>query len=164
MVELRKNELTITNGLEHYLSTPTRECKVIRQNQTANTPAYPYVTYSIPTPIAQVGGTYSEADDGTQYRTIQQTWSFTVQSDDQDEALRLAIRIHSFFTSAGTVYLADKDISVYRVGGIATRDTLLSIEYEHRNGLDVTFGLLDKIEPDEFFSAGTIDQITFKEV
>ena len=164
MIELRKNEIHITEGLKHYLSTPTRECEIVRQNQIAKVPAYPYVAYTVVNPVVQFGGTLSEADDGTMYRTVQQTWSFTVQSDDQDEALNLAIKIHSFFTSAGIVYLDDGDISVFRVGGISSRDNLLSIEYEHRNGLDVTLGLLYKIAPDEQFSAGTINQITIKEV
>ena len=145
MIENRNNEIIIVDGLSNYLSTDTRPCSVVRQNQTAPIPAYPYVSYTITNPVVTQGGTYSITKDGTRYKRLEQTWSFTVQSDDQDEALNLALEMYDFFAEVARVTLADRNIIVDRVGNITPRDNLLSIEYEYRNGLDVTFGLLHQI-------------------
>lgn len=163
MIDYRKNEIVIVENLKAYLSTDIRPCEVVRQNQVAKTPPYPYVSYTVTTPVSSSGGTYSMAADGTMYRSILQTWSFTVQSDDHEEALALSMRAYDFFTASGLTLLADNGIIVRKVRDITTRDNLLSIQYEYRSGLDVTFGLLYSIEPEsEYF--GTIESNTFKEV
>lgn len=152
-------------GLEAYLSTEARPCKVVRQNQVAPIPDYPYVSYTVTTPVVSPkGGTYSIAPDGTRYRKLEQGWSFTVQSDDADEAMNLAIEMFDFFALSGRVKLADSGIIVNRVGGITARDNLISIEYEHRNGLDVTFGLLHKVANEGKNAYEAIETNTFKEV
>ena len=163
MLELRANEIIIVEALKSYLSTDKRPCEVVRQNQVAEVPPYPYVSYTITTPINTHHGTYSQAEDGTLYKDVLQTWSFTVQSDDQDEAMSLALKIHSFFSVVGVQMLADKKISVHRVQGVTTRDNLLTIQYEYRNGLDVTFGLLFTIDPQEQIFADEIETINLKE-
>lgn len=163
MIDFRKNEITIVERLKKYLSTEVRPCEIVRQNQVAKVPPYPYGSYTVTTPVHARNGTYSRAEDGTLYRTLLQTWSFTFQSDDQEEAISLAMRAYDFFTASGLTLLADNGITVRRVRDVTTRDNLLSIQYEHRNGLDVTFGLLYSIEPDtQYF--GTIESNTFKEV
>ena len=164
MLDHRANEITIVSGLKDYLSTESRPCEVVRQNQVAKIPAYPYVSYTLTTPVSAHSGTYSEAEDGTLYRSILQTWSFTVQSDDQEEALSLAMKIYDFFSAAGVTYLSDKGITVRRVRDVNTRDNLLTIQYEYRNGLDVTFGLLYEISPGEQINRDQIESIKFKEV
>lgn len=164
MLDHRANEITIVGGLKDYLSTESRPCEVVRQNQVAKIPAYPYVSYTLTTPVSAHSGTYSEAKDGTLYRSILQTWSFTVQSDDQEEALSLAMRIYDFFSAAGVTYLADNGITVRRVRDVNTRDNLLTVQYEYRNGLDVTFGLLYEISPGDQINREQIESIKFKEV
>lgn len=163
MIDLRKNEIVIVDGLKNYLSVKNRPCEVVRQNQIVEVPAYPYVSYNQTALLPAHRGTYCEAEDGTLYADVTQTWSFTVQSDDQDEAMALALRMYNFFSAVGVQLLADNDIVVRRVGGVTTRDNLLSIEYEHRNGLDVTFGLLNIITEDEQIFKDVIETYTTKE-
>lgn len=157
MIESRNNEVVIVNGLQKYLSTGERPCQVVRQNQVAPIPAYPYVSYTVTSPVIARGGTYSVSRDGVQYKKMQQTWSFTVQSDDADEAMELGIMMYDFFAVSGVTLLADNGIVVDRVGNVTARDNLLTIEYEHRNGLDVTFGLLSTVSPQD----ETIETVSF---
>lgn len=163
MIDHRRNELIIIEGLKKYLYNEIRPCELVRQNQVAQVPPYPYGSYTVTTPVSASGGTYSHAEDGTWYRSVLQTWSFTFQSDDQEEAMALAMKTYDFFTAAGLTLLSDNGITVRRVRDVTTRDNMISIQYEHRNGLDVTFGLLSSIEPDENYF-GTIESNTFKEV
>lgn len=163
MINHRQNEIVVVEGLKAYLSTHDRPCEVVRQNQVVEVPPYPYGCYTVTTPISGSRGTYSEAEDGTLYRNIEQTWSFTIQSDDQEEALTLALRAYDFFTAAGLILLADNDIAVIRVQPVTNRDNLISIEYEFRKGLDVTFGLLSTIDAAEKVNGGTIENVKFKE-
>lgn len=164
MIDYRENEIVIVESLKSYLSSEFRPCEIVRQNQVAKVPDYPYVSYSVTTPVSESSGTYSENEDGTLYRSILQTWSFTVQSDDQDEAMSLAMRTYDFFTAVGLPHLSDNGITVRRVRDITTRDNLISIEYEYRKGLDVTFGLCYFIKPDAQPYRGEIESNTFKEV
>ena len=164
MIDFRSNEIAIVEGLKNYLSTDDRPCEVVRQNQTAKVPPYPYVSYTVITPASERGGSYSVADDGTRYRNLTQTWSFTAQSDDMEEALTIALHMFDWFSETGRTPLADKGITVRRVGGITPRDNLISIEYEHRCGLDVTFILLHQIAGTGKDARQTIETNTFKEV
>lgn len=157
MIDLRKNEIVIVEGLKDYLSTDLRPCEVVRQNQVAKAPPYPFVSYTVTAPVLEKQGTYCEAEDGSLYMDATQNWSFTVQSDDADEAMALALRVFAYFTAVGLTALADKNITVRRVSGVTTRDNLLTIQYEHRNGLDVTFGVPYTINPDELGGSGVIE-------
>ena len=159
MVDHRQNEIVIVDGLKSYLSSDKRPCEVVRQNQVAEVPPYPYTSYTITTPVSAASGMYSEAADGALYRNILQTWSFTVQSDDQEEALSLAMRMYDFFSAAGVIYLADHNITVRQVRNVTSRDNLISIEYEYRNGLDITFGLLYSIKSDNLVSDERIETV-----
>lgn len=147
MLDYRKIEITIVDSLKDYLNIEGRPFELVRQNQVSEAPPYPYGSYTAITPVSAHAGTYSRAEDGTLYKDILQTWSFTFQSDDQEEALTLAMKAYDFFTAAGLTLLADKGISVRQVRAITTRDNFISVQYEHRNGLDVTFGLLYTITP-----------------
>ena len=160
MLDYRENEIIIVEALRSYLRSKFPTCEVVRQNQISKAPAYPYVSYTVISPVGNHTGTYSETVDGTLYKDILQTWSFTSQSNDQEEAMIISMMIYDFFSALGLVPLADKNITVRRVGNITTRDNLLTIEYEYRNGLDVVFGLLYAITPDN----GVIETMSFKEV
>lgn len=164
MVDHRQNEIVIVESLKSYLSTDERPCEIVRQNQVAEVPPYPYISYTLTTPVSAKAGMYSEAEDGTLYQDILQTWSFTAQSDDQEEALSLAMKMYDFFSAVAITHLADYDITVRHVYNVTTRDNLISIEYEYRNGLDVVFGLLYSIKPDAQPYRGAIETNTFKEV
>ena len=164
MIQHRTNEIAIVEKLRAYLSTEARPCEVVRQNQVAKAPPYPYVSYTVTTPIVDNRGTYCESDDGTLYKNMLQTWSFTLQSDDADEALTLGMKMYDYFSVVGLTPLTDDSINVHRVTNLTTRDNLLTIQYEHRQGLDVTFGLLSVIEPDDQVSKDKIETMKFKEV
>ena len=159
MIDHRSNEIIIVDGLKSYIGV-----EVVRQNQVAEIPPYPYVSYTVTTPLHSRGGTYSQKEDGTMYRSFLQTWSFTSQSDDQEEALTIALKIYDYFTAVGLLHLADNGITVHNVRDVTTRDNMISIQYEYRNGLDVTFGLLHTITPTSEMSENVIETNIFKEV
>lgn len=164
MINHRANEIVIASSLKDYLSTEARPCEVVRQNQVAEIPHYPYVSYTVTTPVTELKGTYNRAEDGSLYRDATQIWSFTVQSDDQDEAMNLGMKMADFFNAAAVVRLWDNGISVRRVTNLTARDNLLTIQYEYRKGLDVTFGLLDVIAPESLIDYNAIETLKFKEV
>lgn len=164
MIKHRKNEIVVVDGLKAYLSTAQRPCEVVRQNQVQAAPCYPYVSYTVSTPLSEHKGTYCKAPDGTLYRDILQTWSFTVQSDDQDEALELGMKMYDYFSAVGLTLLNDNAITVRRVTSLTQRDNLITIQYEYRNGLDVVFGLMYEITPDQQMSEDVIETIEIKEV
>lgn len=161
MIDLRSKEIVIVEGLKKYLTTDTRPCEVVRQNQVAKAPSYPYVSYTPTTLLSGHAGTYSQAEDGTLYKDALLSLSFTVQSDDQDEAMALALRIHAYFTAVAVTFLADNGITVRRVTGITIRDNLISIQYEYRNGLDITFGLVYSITEEDQVHREVIESINF---
>ena len=148
----------IPKGLAGHLGV-----KVIRGNQTAPAPAYDYVSYNVITPVAEFGGTYSEAEDGSYYRAILQTWSFTVHSDDDSRAVALGMKMLDYFTAAGLTQLADSGVTVRRVTGLTQRDNFITTQYEYRKGLDVTFGLLHTITPENMPFDDVIETAEIKE-
>lgn len=142
LLEIAKIEAVIVNSLQEWLtSVNDRQCLVIAANQTAPIPPYPYVSYTITTPATAKGGTYGIDDNLSRFKTVYQTWSFTVQSDKDTESQELAVMLYSFFDLVGRVELQDNNIIVVRTTDITNRDNMLSIEYEYRNGCDVTFAL-----------------------
>lgn len=160
MIDHRKNEIVLVENLKAYLSTGQRPCEVVSQNQVSEIPSYPYVSYTVTTLMGEHKGSYSIAEDGTLYKSVLQTWSFTSQSDDQDEAMSIAMRAYAFFTAHGLAVLSDNGMTVRRVRDVTSRDNLITNQFEYRNGFDVTFGILAKIEPYE----EVIETNEFKEV
>lgn len=116
-------------------------CVCVPSNTTKKMPAYPYISFTVINTAARKG-TYAKATDETGadvlYMTLLQKLSFTAQSDNDAEALEIAMRISDFFAEAKRVELEDIGIVVADVGAITPRDNLLTIEYEYRKGLDVT--------------------------
>lgn len=153
MVELRNQEIIVVDGLQKYLN-----CLVIRANQTAPVPDYPYISYTVITPMGSNNGTWGKYEDGKDRKPYTQTWSFTVQSDDHIESVDLAIKARDWLDHVGTVYLNDNHVIVQQVGNITNRDNLLTIEYEYRNGFDVEFWLFSEVD-DTTDQIGTIDEV-----
>ena len=151
MIEIRANEIEIVEGLKEHLG-----CEVIMANQDSPIPAYPYVSYTVTTLMRANNGTWSEYEDGTKYKEVQQIWSFTVQADNDTESKVVAIDAHNFFDEIGTIYLNDKGIVVQLLGDITNRDNFLTTGYEYRNGFDVTFAFIDEISASEEFIESTI--------
>lgn len=155
-------ERAIINGLQIYLQSKNYECPVILANQTAPIPPYPYISFTITTPVGADMKGYSISDNGTRYKSLTQTWSFTVQSDDDMQALAVAMQAYDWFTLAGNTFLSDNDVVVQRVHNISNRDNLLSIEYEYRRGFDVEFLLIHTLEKADCETAGYINTAEIK--
>ena len=149
----------IVEYLENELSTVNRKCTVVYANQTAPAPEYPYVSYTVITPVEMTNKGYCIDRFGNRYRETLQTWSLTVHSDDYNESYVLTQQMYDFFSTVGNAKMSDDSIVVSKVGGVTNRDNLLSIKYEYCSGFDVTFNLIDKIAVDKYRYDGTIDTV-----
>lgn len=119
--------------------------EVVLANQTVSKPEYPYISFTVTSPMIRTGGTYGRYSDGIDRKPVTQVWSFTVQSQSSDESQTLAQKAFDFFDRFYNA-LAEHNIVVVRIGDITNRDNFLSVEYEYRCGFDVTFGLMNEID------------------
>lgn len=154
MIDFESLRKTVTSGLEKYLG-----CTVRRSNQNKKPPAYPYVSYTVTAPKNVKKGSYGVYEDGFNRKSVTQTWSISVLSDNNDESVELAFKANEWLDHVGTTYLYDNNVRVQSVGSITNRDNVLTIEYEYKNGFDVVFSLEDVVKnPDE--EAGYIEKIS----
>lgn len=160
MIEFEAIERAIRTGLEEYLASKGYTCPVIVANQHSPAPSYPYTSYTITTVKSAHKGTHSVGEDGTRYKQLVQTWSFTVQSDKETEAVAISLHAHDWFDLVGNVYMSDNGIVAQHVGSISGRDNMLSIQYEHRKGFDVDFLLVYAISKEDSENAGYIESAT----
>lgn len=148
MIQTRQIQKTLIGALEEYCA-----CYFVPSDTAQEMPEYPYVSFSL-IRAETAKGTYHEGD--TLYQPVNLTYSFTVQSDDAGEATNIAWKIKDYCEVTGQVTMKDKDITILKTGEITSRDNYITIEYEHRRGLDVVFGIFNRVErPDD----GTIDTI-----
>lgn len=145
---------TVVSGLSKHLGVP-----VIRSSQNAPPPDYPYVSYTVTTLESANNGTWGEYEDGTDRIPVTQTWSITVQSDNDMESVTLASKAREFLCHTGTCYLNDNNVIVQSVTNITNRDSLISIEYEYRNGFDAVFWMMNE-EENPIEKIGIIDKLT----
>lgn len=143
MINYDERRLIVAKGLSKYLN-----CSVVRSNQNAEPPPYPYVSYGITIVMSSYNGTYGEYEDGTLRKPFTQTWSVSILSDDSSESVMLALKAREWFDRAGRTYLSDNDIIVQSVTSVTNRDNVLSVGYEYKNGFDVVFSLFDEITLD----------------
>lgn len=141
MIDFKNIYQTVAKGLKDYLG-----CSVIQSNQNKKMPAYPFVSYTITTPMSKYNGTYGVYKDGTKRKPFTQTWSISALSDDSDESVTLACKAREWLDEVGRTYLNDHDVIVQEIGSITNRDNVLTVEYEYKNGFDVVFWLFDTIE------------------
>lgn len=140
MIEQKKINLLITEELKKVTG-----CEVVKSNLAGvPIPPYPYVSFSILHTETRKG-TYSEGSQ-VKYMPMTQTWSITVQGDDDDETMEIAMRARDWLEETGRLTLSNEGIVVQRVGTIQNRDTLLTVEYEYREGFDVVFSMQNRIE------------------
>lgn len=119
--------------------------EVVLANQPSRKPEYPYISFTVTSPMIRTGGTYGRYSDGIDRKPVTQVWSITVQAQTADEAQTIAQKAFDFFDRFYDG-LTEHNIVVVRVGDISDRDTFLTIDYEHRCGFDVTFGLMNEID------------------
>lgn len=143
MIDQQHIETTIINELQNYLN-----CPVILANQHSPAPPYPYVSFTITSLKNENHGTYGTLSDGRYYKPVRQTWSFTVQSDNDIQCSEIALNAFDWFSLIAVTYLADNEIYIERLEDIANRDNLITIQYEYRRGFDVRFVIMDVIDHD----------------
>ena len=136
--EMRK---TVLKGLMDYIGVP-----VIRGNQTAPAPPYPYGSYNITTLASKNSGTWQQHSDGIDRLMVRSVWSFSFLSADWDESVSLAIKAREWFDRTGHAWLADRGITVQSTTEITNRDNILTVEYERKNGFDVVFYVFHEVE------------------
>lgn len=141
MIDYKNIRETVCKGLKEYLNVP-----IIRNNQNAQPPVYPYLSYTVTTLASQNKGTYGEYEDGIDRLPVKQTWSITAQSDNNDESVMLASKAKEWLDHTGSVYLRDNNVIVEQVMNITNRDNIISVEYEYKNGFDVVFVLFDEVQ------------------
>lgn len=76
-----------------------------------------------------------------------------MHSDDNDACQRLGLRMYDFFRRGGREILYRKNIAVASLTNLTTRDNLLTVQFEYRTGLDVTFRLMHRLDTNESFIA-----------
>ena len=155
MIDYENLRETVVSGLKAYLG-----CPLLKNNQNAKPPAYPYVSYTVTTLMTANNGTYGEYTDGKARKPVTCIWSVTAQSDDDVECVTLANKARTWFDYAGTVYLNDNDVIVQSVSAVNNRDNVLTVDYEYKKGFDVVFWLYDEVDlPDD----GAIEAFSFEE-
>lgn len=132
---------TVVSGLQKHIGIP-----VIRGNQTAPAPAYPYSTYNVTTIAAANGGTWQQHDDGIDRKLVRSIWSLSFLSDEWDESVGYAIKAREWFEHTGRSWLSQHGITVQSTTDITNRDNILTVEYERKNGFDVIFYVYDEVE------------------
>ena len=148
MIDQKNINLVITEGLKAVTG-----CDVVKSNLAgAPIPSYPYISFSILNTVTRKG-TYS--GKGARYMPLTQTWSFTVQGNDDDEALEKAMAARDWLEETGRLELYDSGIIVQSVGAITSRDTLLTVDYEYRKGFDAVLSLMNLVQEPE---AATIEK------
>lgn len=136
MIDQRNINIVITEGLKGATG-----CEIVKSNLAGNCiPPYPYISFTILNTEAGKG-TYSGT--GMRYIPLKQTWSFTVQGNDDDATLEAAMAARDWMEEAGRLMLNDQGIVVQEVGPIQNRDTLLSVGYEYRKGFDAKLSLIN---------------------
>ena len=144
MIDYENLRSTVVQGLKKYL-----RCPVIRSNQNAEPPPYPYLSYTVTLLMSENNGTYGKYDDGIARKPVTSRWSITALSDDNIESVTLANKARAWLDYVGTEYLNDNDVIVQSVGSVTNRDNVLTTEYEYRNGFDAVFWLYDEVEEPE---------------
>ena len=141
MIPIKHMRGTIPKGLKDYIGIP-----IIRQDQSANAPKYPYGTYKLTTPAGENNGTYQRDADGVDRLMVKSIWSFSFLSDDYDESIMHASKAREWFLHAGRTWLNANGITVQSATNITNRDNILTAEYERKNGFDVVFYVFDEAE------------------
>lgn len=151
MLDLKDKRTAVSQGLKGYTGRP-----VIRGNQTAPLPPFPFLSYNVTTPAGDNKGTYQKHEDGIDRLMVRSVWSFSAHAEDWDESVMLATQAREWIEHSGRAWLAEHGITVQSTTEVTNRDNILTVEYERKNGFDAVFYFYDEVEnPSE--SAGYIE-------
>lgn len=155
MINTENIRITVVPALKKYTGT-----HLIRANQNAEPPPYPYSTYHITTYATQNNGTFGEYADGKARKPVNQIWSLTTHSNKYEEAFTIANKMREWLDYVGTVYLKDNGIVVQSVGAVGDRSNVLTADYEYSFGFDCILSVFDEVDmPDN----GAIEGLVFNE-
>lgn len=168
MIQHSEIRNVIVGGLSRYLSRP-----VVLNNNADKMENYPFMTYTVINPRLDNYGepsikTVNRVINGqtkkmTQFqKIIEIVYSFTVISEDEDEAQDLLHQAVSFFDVFGVGDLKQGKIAVVEVSNVQNRDSLITIDYEHRLGFDVRLRVTEINEQESVYIESA--DIHFKEV
>lgn len=153
MIDQKKVNLVITEGIKAVTG-----CEVVKSNLAgAPIPPYPYISFTILRTETRKG-TYSGKE--TRYMPLAQTWSFTVQGNDDDETMDIAMEARDWLEETGRLELSDSGIIVQSVSALQNRDTMLTVDYEYRKGFDAVLSMINEVqEPaDETIEKANIEE------
>lgn len=153
MLDLKTIRATLFTGLNEYLGIT-----MIRSDQTASAPAYPYGTGKATTPAAANNGTWQQHEDGIDRLMVRSIWSLSFLSNDYDESVMLATKAREWITHTGRVWLSDRGITVQSATNINNRDNILTVDYESKHGFDVVLYVYDEVESPTA-TTGTIEHV-----
>lgn len=143
MIDVDKVRETVVCNLKEVLGVP-----VIRSNTAGVLPKLPFCSYTIQSLLENSGGTWQRMENGVDRIPARQVWSVTVNAEKYITCAKLAILAHDFFSKSGILVLKDNGIVVENVGKITPRDTLITVDYEYRQGFDVQLGFMNTREYD----------------
>ena len=143
----------MASGLSAALGVP-----VIRSDQSAAAPPYPYLTYTVTTVASANAGTWQRHADGYDRKYLTTTWSITALAEDWAVSVNLAVAARDWLEHTGHVQLSDAGVIVARVTDVNNRDNVLTVEYERRNGFDVTLRMYDVVsDPRSYIDSAQIN-------
>lgn len=153
MIDQKSINIIIAEGLKEVTG-----CEVVKSNLAGvPIPEYPYISFTILN-TATRKGTYS--GKGIRYMPLTQTWSITIQDNDDDRAMITAMKARDWLEETGRLELSDYGIIVQNVGTIQNRDTFLTVAYEYRKGFDAVLSMMNEVQEPE---KETIENANIKE-
>lgn len=140
MIPYNKIRTEVAKGLAEHL-----RIKMIRTNQAAPAPAYPYGCYTVTTIATANNGTWQQHEDGIDRKQVRMIMSLSFLSDDSEQSVELAINAREWLEHTGRIWLKDRGITVQSTTDVANRDNFLTSGYEHKQGFDVVFYAYDEV-------------------
>lgn len=138
MIDIDKVRQVIVSNLKKTLGIP-----VVRSYTTSPLPKLPFCGYTIQTLLENSAGTWQRLNSGIERIPAHQTWSITLNAEKYITCSALTLLAHDFFSKSGILTLKENEIVVEKVGKITPRDTLLTVDYEYRQGFDVQLGFMN---------------------
>lgn len=126
---------------------------LIRGNQTADRPGYPYISYNVLSTASDMNYnlTVEPLLDGvreTRKNEVIQTVSFTSYSDDYAEAKDVTDKLYRYLKVVGYEYLSKNDVIVVEVLNVENREILEVDAYSYRFGFDARIRYNEVVEVD----------------